>query len=888
MRIIKQVLLYTTIIAVSLLAILVVFGFIFQDKIVSSVISEINKSLNSEIKVQEFDFSLISDFPNASVNMNEVTGFESSNFSASPDSLFHFKTLSLSFNVLDVIQGNYILHSISVNEGFANLEIDKNGIENFLIVEPDTSSKGNFFLNLEQVNLKDCTVGFRDFRGNDQYEFYFPYMEATGVFTSSLISNTLNGKTRVNKLILDKMPYLTNENASVDIGIVIDLANQTFEIERGFITLREKYDFDVKGKSVVGRYQYTFKATELDLRQAETLIPKKHIAFINAYEVNGTANVFLDLSKKDKDKRPTIKGAFDVWSGDITNKETKESIKIHKAKGRYDLGKSARPVTTQIWVDKFELDTPEGHAMGKIAISNLKHPWYKIEAIGLVDLLEMSNFYSFSKNFSMWGSADFDIRMTGSIQDLTEVIKQDVGTIQGAAKINLRDVGFAIENMPSIDSVTTHIVFNQNDAVIENFDGLIAGSPTVGTFKVSHWLDFLMDENQTIRIEGELNTQKIETSKWVSNSNTSSEFSFPKNIQFRGHVFAREFIHKETNLANLSSTVSLSSTQLQLTNTSFNAFSGDLKLDLKMIEHSNKMEFSIKLFTQNVDVQKLLSTYHDFGQKMVTQEHLRGRLTSSWEMNFFSDKKMNVSNESILLEGDLMLLEGEMIENQFLTQIPAQIESNKIVALFVNLDAFEKRLHHIKFDTISNHLSIKNSVLTIPKMHISSTALQIDVAGTHSFSNKVDYYLSFSLTEVLTRDKKVTTDYGYIEDDNRGNRMMFLHLYTKNGEIQVDLDKEGARKHRQSRSKREAQETKSILKEEFGFFKNDSTVTTATKEPTFDYEIDLGEFAEDTVPLIDTTTVIKDSTKIKKTKKKKSKKEKEEEFEEFDFDDDDY
>ena len=80
MRIIKKLLLYTTIIGAALLSILVVFGFLYQDKIVSSVKTEINKHLNAEIKVDNIELSFITHFPLASVSLKNVTGYESKNF----------------------------------------------------------------------------------------------------------------------------------------------------------------------------------------------------------------------------------------------------------------------------------------------------------------------------------------------------------------------------------------------------------------------------------------------------------------------------------------------------------------------------------------------------------------------------------------------------------------------------------------------------------------------------------------------------------------------------------------------------------------------------------------------------------------------------------------
>jgi hypothetical protein len=165
--------------------------------------------------------------------------------------------------------------------------------------------------------------------------------------------------------------------------------------------------------------------------------------------------------------------------------------------------------------------------------------------------------------------------------------------------------------------------------------------------------------------------------------------------------------------------------------------------------------------------------------------------------------------------------------------------------------------------------------------------LNIDLNGVHTFDNDIDYYISFNLKEVLTKKKKMEDTFGFMKDDDAGGRMIFLHVYTLNGELEVDLDKEGAKKHRQKTTSAELQSTKSILKEELGLFKNDSTVVVKKKDVKFDYELDFGEFANDSLSG-DSIGVEGDSTTIFGIKKKKKTKKDKKEFEEWEFEDDDF
>lgn len=898
MRIIKKLIIYSTIIGAAMFSILVVFGFIYQDEVVDTVKSELNKSLNAEINVQTIDLSFISHFPSATVTLKYVAGFESKDYSKTPDTLFVFENFSLSFNVLEILNGNYVLNEIQAEKGFLSLKYSKNGVANFDIFKTDTNtSETSFQVDLNRVNLIDCTVGYRDYATPDQYKFSFPNLIAKGSFSDTEVHTALYGSTQVIELVLDKTSYLENENVKLDVGVEINLESGAFQISRGYLTLREHYDFNVKGKTRRDSFEYLFEAKELDLNQAESLIPKKHKKFIDTYKIDGVADIFLKVSR-EKGANPNVSGEFSWSKGQFKNTETNISVGIPKAKGSFDLGRSTGPQTTKINLSQFQIETNEGTVEGILTIKNLKHPKYSLEAEGNVDLLQFSKLFDLGEKFGMSGKANFKTKVQGSVQYIDSIVASDIRTIRGNASINLVNTEISIQDLPRIGEVNSQMDLNHNIVNINSFEGNVAGSKTQAILQVSNWLDFILNQNEIIEINGNVTTERLDLADWKKEtSEETGQVSLPRNIAYSGNVKMGSFKNERMELKNLRTLLTYYPKKLQLSETYFDGFGGKLFANIEIQEKKQDLFFSGDLKTQDVNVDRLMDAFNDFGQKTLTHEHFKGKLNSSIVFRFQSNKNMEISKPSIFVDGDLFLLKGELIEYKLLYDIPKDIESNKIIALFVNLDAFEKRLHHIKFDTISNHITIKDEKINIPRMDIHSSAMSISLQGIHTFSNEMDYYMNFNLKEVLSKKERITTEYGYIKDDNLGNRMVYLHVYTKNGEIEVDLDKNGAKKHNKTIVSEELNEAKSILKEELGLFKSDTSVVIKNEEPIFEYDIDLGEFGDsgsitnaDTVNVnTDTTAIKKDSSLIKKILKKKKKKKKEkEDFEEWDFDDDDY
>ena len=898
MRIIKKLIIYTTIIGTLLFSILVVFGFIYQDEVVDSVKTEINKHLNAEIKVSKIDLSFITNFPQASVTLKNVVGFESKNYSTNPDTLFSFEQFSLSFNIMDIIDKSYVLESIHAEEGFLNLEISKKGEGNYEIFKTDTTASSSFKLDLQSVTLTNCDIAFRDFRTQDKYRFYYPNLIANGVITDVQINTALYGTTLVKDLVLDNTSYLKGEKARVDVGVSINLETGDFQVSRGFLTLRDHYDFEVKGKTGDNQFRYTFESNAIDLTVAETLIPKKHIEFINAYKISGNAAVFLEIQRAKKANHPSISGSFNVNNGSLEYLETGKNVYVTKANGTFDLGKKAAPLTTVIEIPEFEISTQQGKASGSFQLRNLRHPSFKIITKGTSDLSELSKMADFGDDFKMNGLVDFNIKLTGSIQNLDSIITSDIRTFKGMATIDLKNGAFIIKQIPQIAKVSAQLNVTQNTVVLESFNGEIGGSVTNGKLKASNWLNYVLQKSKSLDLTGDIITDRFDVSDWVTQDNQekagaeNQDFSFPSQLSFKGKIGVNTFKSEKVTLTNLRSFVVLANQSLKLENAYFNGFNGSVLLDYEMRVTSRNIRYNGSVLTNNVKVEDLLTSFNEFGQTALTSKNLKGGLNCDVKFSFASNKKFKISDESIYVDGDVMLLNGELIEYKLLYDIPKEIESNKIVALFVNLDRFEKRLHRIKFDTIANHLTIKNKVMTIPRMEIHSSALNISLQGTHSFDNKIDYYMNFKLSSVLSKKEAIKDEYGYLVDDDAG-RIMYLHVYTKDGEIEVDVDKLGAKNHKNVTVKEEVKVVKTILKEELGIFKNDTSIVVTEKEASFEYEVDLGEFGDTIVAdsSISNDSIVnpQDSTIFEKIlKKKKKKKKKEENFEEWDFEDDDF
>ncbi|MFC3881875.1 AsmA-like C-terminal region-containing protein [Algoriphagus namhaensis] len=143
----------------------------------------------------------------------------------------------------------------------------------------------------------------------------------------------------------------------------------------------------------------------------------------------------------------------------------------------------------------------------------------------------------------------------------------------------------------------------------------------------------------------------------------------------------------------------------------------------------------------NVDLDKLLFKFENFGQDAIVSENLHGQLSADITGNIrvYPDFVPDLDQSEVHM--DVKVVNGRL-ENYD----PVMMLS----------DYFgDKDLTNIRFDTLQNHMDITNGIISIPNMTIASTLGQMDLSGTQDMNNTIDYYvrIPWSLVKQAARNK---------------------------------------------------------------------------------------------------------------------------------------
>ena len=197
----------------------------------------------------------------------------------------------------------------------------------------------------------------------------------------------------------------------------------------------------------------------------------------------------------------------------------------------------------------------------------------------------------------------------------------------------------------------------------------------------------------------------------------------------------------------------------------------------------------------------------NFGQEILIDKNLKGRLSANVDFQSKWDKSLNLDERSVVAKSDISIDNGELIRFKPMLALSKYLKGSD--------------LETIRFSNLTNTIEIRDRKIIIPVMDIRSSALDLTASGTHTFDNMVDYKLGLYLSQILGRKvKQMNTEFGTIEDDGLGRPRIYLSMKGPASDPKFTWDRKGTEQKISDEIRKERNTIRDLLKNEFGSSKN--------------------------------------------------------------------
>jgi len=273
-----------------LVAIGVIFSTIYEDKVKAYIIKQVNNSINTKIDVKEVKFSVFKKFPYASLEFQNIVAEEVTK-KEKKGTLFSAQSVYLQFNIFDILNENYIIKKIQVEDGVININIDKQGNDNYHFwKESKEDNKDQLAIELENLTFKSV-----NFYILNEYKNIDMDIEAVGISLSGNFSKdkfTLNTEARlmVNQINDNGQSILKNKKITINTSLAVNQITQLYHIEKGEIALQDlKFSLsgNISNKKIGIDLDIHSKGNNLEIGELFSLLPANQKEALSAYKTEG-------------------------------------------------------------------------------------------------------------------------------------------------------------------------------------------------------------------------------------------------------------------------------------------------------------------------------------------------------------------------------------------------------------------------------------------------------------------------------------------------------------------------------------------------------------------------------------------------------------------------
>jgi hypothetical protein len=796
----------------SLLLVLVVIAAFFDRQVSQQLVAEINKSLKTELRVGDASLSLLSDFPAASINLSEVQLND-----ALGGKLLVAKALSFRFDLLSLFSDDLKVHAFQLRDGAIRVVVNRSGKSNTDIFKEVKSAKkpaaeSTLHLAIEQAELRNIAILYDNVPTQQAVEMRVEQASAQGNFSAQQFRLSSQADLRIQRLDSDSSRYLAGEKLSYDAVLAVDLKRGVYGLQNVELTLGGN-TFNVEGLAVskpdATELNFKLSSQEGDISMIANLLPGGYHEYFREFQSTGNYSCSGTVKGRlSKTETPAIGFEVALRDGKVSSEKLQSPLRNVSFRARYN----AQPDGS----GEFELADFKGDFGGQplsfsLKVNQLDDPIIDFRANGAVPLeaayglfdndlisggdgllrlnrltvqgryADMTSMRTVSQ-VNASGEIQFDkaaltynkvpllaetgfLRLEDNTFQLDSFVlragKSDF-TLQGAAK-NLLPVLFS-------DSLNTTDALLEFDAKLrsQNFDvdqiiELFSVQTTVSQAGGEAQLDSLKQENNA---ERSLRMDKLKGTFEAS----INGFKYGK-IEGKNFAGRLDFDHNNLNIRGNTSAM-----QGEL------ALDGNARFDL---DPSLKM----RITARNLDLQTMLMQCENFGQEVITEENMRGRLSGRVVLWTYWNATGEFDMKRLRALADIQATNGEL----------QKVKMFEDFSTFIHLED----LRRIRFTDLQNYLEIKDQKVYIPVMFLQSNALNMTLSGDQSFDNDIDYKIKVNAGQVLlNRLKKHDSDLDPLPEKKGGFNLYYsivgnldkYEMKRKKKTVKAEFERSEARK----------------------------------------------------------------------------------------------
>lgn len=752
-----RLLLVTGIVAASLVLTLLLVAAVFNEQITRRVLDEVSGSLRTELEVREAKLSLLSGFPNASVNLADVRLKDAfgKNLLAAREVAFRFKITSLFGDRIEV-------KNLLVSGGALAVRVNERGQANYDIFKKTSpraaaTADSDLRIALENAELKNLLLSYQNAKTKQTAEINLRNCGFAGDFSARQFLLSSQADLTVARLQLDRSRYLLGKTVRYNAVIAVDLDKGLFDFQNVELNVGGNA-FAVEGIAV-DKPEYTdlnlkLVGKEGDVSLVVDLLPDPYHRYFSDFQSSGayTFSGFV-RGRASKTQTPTVGMEVALRNGAVKSEKLQSPLRNVSFRATYSAPPSGQGVFE---IADFQADFGGQPFAFDLKITDLDDPVVDFRCHGALPLDAAYGLFNNPTVTSGSGLARVNrLTVQGRYADMTSMSR--IPNVRATGEVQFEDASITYNQVP-ITFQSGRIALDDNLFLLDSLALNIGRSDVALSGSARNVLPVLFADS--------LNTTNalLEFSaKWRSRRFDVTQFMAMFAVQEDAVQGGQPELDSLRTAANLERQ-RLTDRLKGVFEATFDAFEYEkiqgqnffgrlafdhnvltIKGDVQTMQGSLNLDgtahfaisptLSMRITARNLDLRTCMEQCENFGQSIITADNLRGRLSGRVLLYAFWNERNDFLMDKLRAYADVTATNGELVGLKMLEEFSS----------FVHLED----LRRVKFTNLQNYLEIRDRKLYLPAMFIQSNALNMTLSGTHSFDNDIDYKIKVNAGQTL-------------------------------------------------------------------------------------------------------------------------------------------
>ena len=593
----KKVIKIVGAIFVALIIILMVLPFAFKGKIETIVKQEGNKMLNAQFDFESLNISLLSQFPQASVTLENfwlkgVGEFENDTLLKAGELTAAVNLASLfadtGYEISKIIVDDTKVKAIVLEDGRPNWDVMKPDSTATVAEEPTDTASSPLRIQLKKLSVDNLTLIYDDRQAGMYAEVIDLDASCSGDLGSERTTIKLKSETPSVTFRMGSIPFLSKAAIGAQMDVDADFTTNKFTLKEntlslnairatidGWVAMTEKgMDMDVK-----------LNSNEISFKEILSLIPAIYAKDFDGLKTSGEATLAAyakgsmvgDSIMPEFDVNLNVKNAmfrYPSLPAGVDNINIAASVK--NPGGSLD--------ATTVTVNPFNL-TLAGNPFSmtadvKTPISDLN---FNVTAKGKLDLGKIKDVYPL-EDMQLNGILDADMSLNGC---MSYIQKELYDRIQASGSINLSNMKLQMENIPDVEIKKSTFSFTPRYLKLSETTVNIGTNDLTFDSEFENYIGFAL-KGSTIKGSLNIKSNKFDLNDFMTGDTVAVEetaaadttsmgiIKVPNNIDFRMQVAMKEVLMNKMKFNNLNGLLVVKNSKVDMQNLSLNTMGGSV------------------------------------------------------------------------------------------------------------------------------------------------------------------------------------------------------------------------------------------------------------------------------------------------------------------------